>query len=65
MYELFALTAGEAFTLLLIVAAHGALIAFLVRHGWLATPRPTAVLAPAPRAARTPATPERPERRVA
>lgn len=65
MYELFALTAGEAFTLLLIVAAHGALIGFLVRLGWLAAPHPTAVLAPAPRPVGTPATPQRRERRAA
>jgi hypothetical protein len=65
MYELYAMTAGEALILLLVLAAHGTLIGFLVRRGWLAVPRPTS--APMSVTSRTgkPAAPEPQERMAA
>lgn len=65
MYELYALTAGEALTLLLVLVAHGALIGVLVRRGWLAVPRPGSAPMSVPSVARKTATPERPERMAA
>jgi hypothetical protein len=65
MYELFAVTVLEALTLLLVLAAHGAVIALLVRRGRLAPPRPVSLGPTAPPARRAPATPRRQERLAA
>jgi hypothetical protein len=61
MYELYALTVGEAMGLLLVLVAHGTLIGYLVRRDVLAVPRatPVTVAHTIPRSAALPPRPDR------
>lgn len=65
MHELFAVTVLEALTLVLALAAHGAVIGLLVRRGRLAPPRPVSLGPPAPPARRASAPPPHEERLAA
>ena len=65
MYELYAVTVREAMVLLLLLAAHGALIGLLVRRGWLTAPWPTRTTLTALSGPRTTTPPERQERMAA